>query len=38
MGDNLKRHMKSQDGWGNKKHTDSNQKSEMDPQLSQFAL
>ena len=36
--DNLKRHMKSQHGWDNKKHSDSNQKSEMDSQLSQFAL
>ena len=30
--------MKSQHGWGNKQHTDGNQKSEMDLQLSQFAL
>ena len=36
--DNLKRHMKSQHGWGKKQHTDGNQKSEMDLQLSQFAL
>ena len=36
--DNLKRHIKSQHGGGNKKHSDSNQKSEMDSQLSQFAL
>ena len=36
--DNLKRHMKSQHRRGNKQHTDGNQKSEMDLQLSQFAL
>ena len=30
--------MKSQHGWGSKKQTDSNQKSEIDSQLSQFAL
>ena len=30
--------MKSQHGGGNKKHSYSNQKSEMDSQLSQFAL
>ena len=36
--DNLKRHMKSQHGGGNKKHSDSNQKSEMDSQLRQFVL
>ena len=30
--------MKSQQGWGNKEHTDGNQKSEMDLQLNQFAL
>ena len=36
--DNLKRHMKSQHGGGNKKHRDSNHKSEMDSQLSLFAL
>ena len=36
--DNLKRHMKSQHGWGSKQHTDGNQKSEMDLQLNQFAL
>ena len=30
--------MKSQHRWDNKKHTDSNQKSGMDSQLSQFAL
>ena len=36
--DNLKRHMKSQHGGGNKKHSDSNQRSEMDSQLRQFVL
>ena len=36
--DNLKRHMKSQHGWGNKQNTDGDQKSEMDLPLSQFAL
>ena len=36
--DNLKRHMKSQHGWGSKQHTDGNQKSEMDLQLNHFAL
>ena len=38
MNDNLKRHMKSQHACGNKKHTDSKRMSEMDSQLSQFAL
>ena len=36
--DNLKRHMKSKYGLGSKKHIDSNQKSEIDSQLSQFVL
>ena len=36
--DNLKRHIKSQHGGSNKKHSNSNQKSEMDSQLRQFVL
>ena len=36
--DNLKRHIKSQHGGGNKKHCDSIQKSAIDSQLSQLAL